>query len=50
LKGFVSSRTHRKFSAFLVVGTGGKVGFEFEKREPKAPKAGAKKAAGKTPP
>jgi DNA topoisomerase-3 len=44
LRNFVSSRTHRKFSAFLVVGAGGKVGFEFEKREPKA-KAGAKKAS-----
>lgn len=43
LKEFVSSRTRRKFSAFLVVGPEGKVGFEFEKREPKAPKAGAKK-------
>lgn len=47
LKEFVSSRTRRKFSAFLVVGPEGKVGFEFEKREPKAPKAGAKKAAPK---
>ena len=36
LKDFVSSRTRRKFSAFLVRGTDGKVGFEFEKREPKA--------------
>ena len=35
LKDFVSSRTRRKFSAFLVRGTDGKVGFEFEKREPK---------------
>lgn len=42
LKNFVSSRTKRKFSAFLVRGTDGKVGFEFEKREPKATKAGAK--------
>ena len=42
LKDFVSSRTRRKFSAFLVRGTDGKVGFEFEKREPKA------KAATKT--
>jgi DNA topoisomerase-3 len=41
LKDFVSARTRRKFSAFLVRGTDGKVGFEFEKREPKA-KAGAK--------
>jgi DNA topoisomerase III len=43
LKGFVSARTKRKFSAFLVRGEDGKVGFEFEKREPKAP--AAKKAA-----
>ena len=42
LKDFVSARTRRKFSAFLVVGPDGKVGFEFEKRPPKAP---AKKAA-----
>jgi DNA topoisomerase-3 len=38
LKGFVSARTRRKFSAFLVRGQDGKVGFEFEA---KAPKAGA---------
>lgn len=44
LKEFVSSRTRRKFSAFLVVNPEGKVGFEFEKREPKTPKAGAAKA------
>jgi len=43
LKDFVSSRTRRKFSAFLVRGSDGKVGFEFEKREPKA-KAPAKPA------
>jgi len=36
LKDFVSSRTRRKFSAFLVRGSDGKVGFEFEKREPRA--------------
>jgi DNA topoisomerase-3 len=35
LKEFISARTRRKFSAFLVVGSDGKVGFEFEKREPK---------------
>jgi DNA topoisomerase-3 len=33
LKGFVSNRTKRKFSAFLVV-QDGKVGFEFEKKTP----------------
>ena len=48
LKEFVSSRTRRKFSAFLVATPDGKVGFEFEKRVPKAPKAGAKTDA-KTP-
>ncbi|MFT3848590.1 MAG: DNA topoisomerase III [Propionivibrio sp.] len=46
LKDFVSSRTRRKFSAFLVRGTDGKVGFEFEKREPKA-KAATKTSAKK---
>ena len=43
LKGFVSSRTKRKFSAFLVRQPDGKVGFEFEPRAVK-PKAGAKPA------
>jgi DNA topoisomerase-3 len=33
----VSSRTRRKFSAFLVRGADGKVGFEFEKKAPRAP-------------
>jgi len=46
LKDFVSSRTRRKFSAYLVRGTDGKVGFEFEKRELK-PKAAAKSSAKK---
>ncbi len=36
LKDFVSSRTRRKFSAYLVRGKDGKVGFEFEARAPKA--------------
>jgi DNA topoisomerase-3 len=48
LKEFVSSRTRRKFSAFLVVAPDGKVGFEFEKRVPKVAKAGTK-AGAKTP-
>ena len=40
LKGFISARTRRKFSAYLVRDpASGKVGFEFEVR---APKAGAK--------
>jgi DNA topoisomerase-3 len=49
LKDFVSARTRRKFSAFLVRGSDGKVGFEFEKREPKAkaPAKTAKAAAAK---
>ncbi|MEY2631474.1 MAG: hypothetical protein RIR00_128, partial [Pseudomonadota bacterium] len=47
LKDFVSARTRRKFSAFLVVGKDGKVGFEFEKKEPKAAKATTRKTAAK---
>jgi DNA topoisomerase-3 len=43
LKGFVSNRTRKKFSAYLVRGADGKVGFEFEQRAPKAPKATAAK-------
>ncbi len=46
LKGFVSARTRRKFSAFLVRGKDGKVGFEFEAKAPKAAgKAPAAKAS-----
>ena len=47
LEGFVSSRTNRKFKAYLVRQANGKIGFEFEVR---APKAGAKAtgAAAKT--
>ncbi|MEY4592684.1 MAG: hypothetical protein RIR18_1579 [Pseudomonadota bacterium] len=45
LRDFVSSRTRRKFSAFLKIDQG-KVGFEFEAKKPKAPaKAPAKKKA-----
>jgi DNA topoisomerase-3 len=36
LKGFVSARTKRKFSAFLVRDSGGKVSFEFEAKAPAA--------------
>ncbi len=43
LRGFVSNRTKRKFSAFLVRKPDGTVGFEFEPRAPKKP--AAKKAA-----
>jgi DNA topoisomerase-3 len=39
---FVSARTRRPFSAFLVRGADGKVGFEFEKREAKKPATGKK--------
>src|SRR5690606_13150162 len=41
LDGFVSSRTNRKFKAFLVRQPDGKIGFEFEAR---AEKPGARKA------
>jgi DNA topoisomerase-3 len=44
LKEFISSRTKRKFSAYLVRGEDGKVGFEFEPRAPKVAKAPAKSA------
>ena len=47
LKEFVSNRTRRKFSAFLVVDKG-KVGFEFEKKAPAAKKPSKKKAAEET--
>jgi len=40
LQNFVSSRTNRKFKAFLVRQEGGKIGFEFEPRPAKAGKAG----------
>ena len=39
LKGFISNRTRKKFSAYLVRGVDGKVGFGFEQRAPKVPKA-----------
>ncbi|RII83532.1 DNA topoisomerase III [Neopusillimonas maritima] len=52
LDGFVSSRTNRKFKAFLVKQANGKVGFEFEARAPgkggAAKKAAGKKTAAKT--
>ena len=41
LTGFVSARTRRAFSAFLVRDKDGKVGFEFEPREAKAGKRAA---------
>jgi len=42
LPGFVSSRTRRKFKAFLVRGADGKIGFEFEARAPRAAAGKAK--------
>ncbi|EXI69558.1 MAG: DNA topoisomerase 3 [Candidatus Accumulibacter adjunctus] len=48
LRGFVSARTRRKFTAYLVRTTDGKVGFEFEKREPKPTAAKTRSAASKT--
>ena len=47
LKGFVSARTRRKFSAFLVRGKDGKVGFEFEPRKPKGDDAAKTKTPAK---
>jgi DNA topoisomerase-3 len=54
LKEFVSSRTRRKFSAFLALDKDGKVVFEFEPRPVKAgaaakPKASPKKTTAKEP-
>lgn len=43
--GFVSSRTNRKFKAYLVRQADGKVGFEFEVRTPKAGTKTTKTAA-----
>ncbi|WP_227815173.1 DNA topoisomerase III [Nitrogeniibacter aestuarii] len=45
LRGFVSNKTKRKFSAFLVRQKDGKVGFEFEPRAPKKPAAKGKAKA-----
>jgi DNA topoisomerase-3 len=50
LKGFVSARTKRKFSAYLVRAADGKVGFEFEARKPakaaeRAPASGPRAVA-----
>lgn len=46
LKGFVSNRTKKKFSAYLVRGADGKVGFEFEQRAAKPAKAKAEPKVG----
>jgi len=48
LENFVSSRTKRKFKAYLSVGEGGKVGFEFEPRPAKTASKTASKTATKT--
>ena len=45
LVGFKSSRTGRNFKAFLVKQKDGKIGFEFEKKEPSAKSIAAKAAA-----
>ena len=46
LKGFVSNRTRKKFSAYLTRdAASGKVGFEFEARAPKAGKAAKSEAS-----
>ncbi len=47
LRGFVSARTRRKFSAYLVRAADGKVGFEFEKRDPKPAAAKARSSTSK---
>ncbi|MDR0439376.1 MAG: DNA topoisomerase III [Candidatus Accumulibacter sp.] len=44
LTGFISARTRRKFSAFLVRDDNGKVGFEFEKKETRPKSANEEKA------
>ncbi|NYT70402.1 DNA topoisomerase III [Pusillimonas noertemannii] len=48
LDGFVSSRTNRKFKAYLVKQANGKVSFEFEPRPEKSARKTAAKAASKT--
>ena len=47
LEGFVSSRTNRKFKAFLVKQESGKIGFEFEARPEKPGRKTAAKTATK---
>ncbi|GAA5236601.1 DNA topoisomerase III [Verticiella sediminum] len=48
LDGFVSSRTRRKFKAFLTRQADGKIGFEFEPRPEKPGRKTAAKSAAKT--
>jgi len=49
LRGFISNKTRRKFSAFLVKKPEGGIGFEFEPRPAKAAKAPARAAAKSAP-
>ena len=49
LRGFVSNRTRRKFSAFLVKKPDGAIGFEFEPREARAGKTARKAAKASEP-
>ncbi|QSR85364.1 DNA topoisomerase III [Methylacidimicrobium sp. B4] len=47
LSGFLSRKTKRRFSAFLELKEGGKIGFAFEKRSPSsAPKEGSRRSGG----
>ncbi len=48
LEGFVSSRTNRKFKAYLAKQENGKIGFEFEPRPEKPGRKTATKTASKT--
>lgn len=45
IEDFVSKRTGKKFSAYLIMKENGEIGFEFEKRTPKAKKAEKQAAA-----
>ena len=49
LRGFVSNRTRRKFSAFLAKKPDGAIGFEFEPREPRAGKTARKSTKASEP-
>ena len=48
LTAFVSNKTKRPFSAFLVLEKGGKVGFKFEEKKPRAAGTGAKENNNRT--
>ena len=49
LRAFVSNKTRRKFSAYLVRQPDGKVGFEFEPRPPKAAKGASARGGAASP-